>query len=109
MPAAMSLFEPYGPGGERVATTRSRELFLLPPYNLITLYHASRSSVTTRDVEFEPAESSRLRKGGGGSRLIDFPTVIDKSWPIESMGSRLRDHVRARLSRTLTSGRDRRL
>jgi len=22
------------------------------------------------------------------------PTVIDKSWPIESMGSRLRDHAR---------------
>lgn len=40
----------------------------------MTLYHTSRSSVTTRDVEFEPAGGSRLRRGRrrrrrrGGSR-----------------------------------------
>lgn len=60
VPAAIRLFEPYGPKGAR---ERARLPFLSPPYNLMTPYHASRSSVTTRDVEFEPAGASWLRRG----------------------------------------------
>jgi len=46
----------------------------------MTSYHASRSSATTRDVEFEPARASRLRRGWRRRRRERKGRSVESLW-----------------------------